>query len=66
MLNVLFEEKSGEYYVGHAQNMLEVKVVSREDLTGRVICCIPERYLGDSVLCRIVNANGSDTKENEK
>ena len=58
-LSVLFEEKNGEYYVGHAQNMLEVKTTSNEDVTGRVLTCVPEKYLGGSVLCRIINDGGS-------
>jgi threonylcarbamoyladenosine tRNA methylthiotransferase MtaB len=35
-LEVLFEEKSGEYYKGHTANYLMVKVKSDENLSGKI------------------------------
>ena len=52
-LDVLFEERDGEYYVGHAQNMLEVKVKSADELSGRTFYCMPEEYIGGAVICRL-------------
>ncbi|MBQ9510117.1 MAG: tRNA (N(6)-L-threonylcarbamoyladenosine(37)-C(2))-methylthiotransferase MtaB [Clostridia bacterium] len=65
-LDVLFEEKSGEYYVGHAQNMLEVKVKSEEDLTGRIFSCVPREYLGDCALCEPGRETDGERIKNER
>lgn len=52
-LEVLFEERVGNYYVGHAQNMLEVKVETDEELAGRVFACKPVEYVGGAMLCSL-------------
>ena len=35
--NVLFETKDGDFYVGHSEDMLEVKMRSDEPIAGRIL-----------------------------
>ena len=41
---VLIEEKQDEYYFGHAQNMLDVKIKSDECLLGKIVKCVAMDY----------------------
>ena len=43
-LYVLIEEKQDEYYFGHAQNMLDVKIKSDECLLGKIVKCVAMDY----------------------
>ena len=43
-LCVLIEEKQGEYYFGHAQNMLDVRIKSDENLLGKIVKCVVMDY----------------------
>lgn len=57
VLSVLFEECDGEYYIGHAQNMLEVKVKTKRELAGKIAGCIPEKYIGGALECVLSEEN---------
>ena len=43
-LCILIEEKQGEYYFGHAQNMLDVRIKSDENLCGKIVKCVAVDY----------------------
>ncbi|MBQ0126290.1 MAG: tRNA (N(6)-L-threonylcarbamoyladenosine(37)-C(2))-methylthiotransferase MtaB [Clostridiales bacterium] len=44
--DVLFETPEGEYQVGHTPEMMEIRVKCGENLAGRILRVIPEKYVG--------------------
>lgn len=48
---VLVEEKQDEYYFGHAQNMLDVRIKSDEDLRGKIVKCVAVCYKNGCACC---------------
>lgn len=48
---VLFEQRMGEYFFGHAENMLDVRVKTEDDLSGRIFDCIPEKFEDGALIC---------------
>ena len=48
-LKVLFEQRKGGYYHGHAENGLEVCYETDEDIKGKVVCKVPVKY-NDGIL----------------
>jgi len=51
-LEVLFEEKQGDYYVGHTTDYVVVKAISNEDLENKIITVIGEEINGENIISK--------------
>lgn len=52
-LDVLFEEKDGEFWKGHTSNYLMVKVKSKEDISNKILSVKPIKVQGLEIIANI-------------
>ncbi len=53
-LSVIAESRDGEYFVGHSASYVEVKMLSREDISGRLVEVKPLSHSGGTVYGEII------------
>ena len=51
-LEVLFEEKQGDFYVGHTKDYVVVKTASNIDLDNKIITVVGEKIIGEEIISK--------------
>ena len=52
-LEVLFEEKQGDFYVGHTKDYVVVKTISNEDLENKIITVMGDKVENEEIISKI-------------
>ena len=52
-LEVLFEEKQGDFYVGHTKDYVIVKTACSNDLENKIITVIGEKIEGEEIISKV-------------
>ena len=51
-LEVLFEEKQGDFYVGHTKDYVVVKTASNIDLDNKILTVVGEKIIGEEIISK--------------